>query len=75
MEITLYIAGGILVLGAGLAHLGIRFWMKPVETPDEEVYWEFEEDDPGYERYTRWLQVSLAGMCLGVLLLFVAIAV
>lgn len=74
MEIALYIAGGTLVLGAGLAHLGIRLWMKPSEAPDEEVYWEFEEDDWSYERYTRWLQVSLTAICLGVLLLFVAIA-
>jgi hypothetical protein len=75
MEIAIYIAGGVLVLGAGLVHIGVRFWMKQSKTPDEEVYWEFEEDDPDYVRYTRWLQVSLAFICLGFLLLFVAIAV
>jgi hypothetical protein len=76
IEIAFYIAGGGLVLGSGIVQIGTRLWLKPPDIPEEEeVYWEFEEEDPRYQRYTRWLQLSLTGICLGVLLLFVAIAV
>ena len=75
MDRILYIVGGLLFFGAVLAHLVVRLWMKPVEDEEDAIYWEFEDRDPDYSRYTRWLHGTMACGCLGLLLLFLAIAI
>lgn len=75
MDRWLYLSGGFLFLVAGIAHIGIRFWFKSQEDgEEEEVYWEFEDQDPHYHQYTRWLHATMIGGCIGLLLLFLAIA-
>jgi hypothetical protein len=67
----LYITGGFLFLLSLLAHLYVRVYLRPRGKSDlDEYYYEFEDQHPGYARYTRWLQISLGGAALGVLLLF-----
>lgn len=75
MERILYILGGLLVVGAGLTHGLVRLLMNPMPEEEEDIFWEKEDDDPSYVRYTHWLQGTLACICLGVLLLFIAVAV
>ncbi len=67
----LSIAGGLLFLLSLVAHLGVRVYLRPKGKSDlDNVYYEFEDQHPAYARYTRWLQISLGGAALGVLLLF-----
>lgn len=67
----LYIVGGLLFLFALVAHLYVRVYLRPKDKSDlDDYYHEFEEQHPAYARYTRWLQISLGGAALGVLLLF-----
>lgn len=67
----LYIAGGFLFLLSLIAHLYVRVRLRPRGKSDlDGYYYEFEDQHPVYARYTRWLQISLGGAAVGLLLLF-----
>jgi hypothetical protein len=67
----LYVAGGFLFLLSLIAHLYVRVYLRPRGRSDlDDYYYEFEDQHPQYARYTRWLQISLGGAAVGVLLLF-----
>ncbi len=67
----LYLAGGLLFLLSSAVHLYVRARLRPKGKADlDDYYYEFEDQHPAYARYTRWLQVSLGGAALGVLILF-----
>ncbi len=67
----LSIAGGFLFLLSLIAHLYVRVYLRPRGKSDlDDYYYEFEDRHPQYARYTRWLQISLGGAALGMLLLF-----
>ncbi len=71
----LYIAGGFLFLISAAAHIAVRIRLRPRDTSDlDDYYYEFEDRHPQYARYTRWLQITLAGAALGILLLFLGVA-
>jgi hypothetical protein len=70
----LYIAGGLLFLISAIAHLYVRTRLSPGRYSDlDDYYHEFEDQHPGYARYTRWLRITLSGVVLGILLLFLGI--
>jgi hypothetical protein len=67
----LCIVGGFLFLLSLIAHLYVRVYLRPRGKSDlDDYYYEFEDQHPVYARYTRWLQISLGGAALGVLMLF-----
>jgi hypothetical protein len=71
MLILLYIAGGFLFLASAAAHLYVRLRLRPREDSDlDDYYHEFEDQHPEYARYTRWLQITLGGAILGILMTF-----
>jgi len=71
----LYIAGGLLFLISAIAHLAVRIRLRPGDASDlDDYYYEFEDQHPEYARYTRWLRITVGGAALGVLLLFLGIA-
>ena len=66
-----YILGGLLFLVSAAAHLYVRLRLRPRDDSDlDDYYHEFEDQHPQYARYTRWLQITLGGAVLGILLLF-----
>ena len=70
----LYIVGGFLFLLSLVAHLYVRVRLRPRGTSDlDDYYYEFEDQHPQYARYTRWLQISLGGVAVGMLLLFLGV--
>jgi hypothetical protein len=70
----LYIAGGFLFLLSLFAHLYVRVRLRPGGKSDlDDYYYEFEDRHPQYARYTRWLQISLGGIAVGMLLLFLGV--
>jgi hypothetical protein len=70
-----YIAGGFIFLGSAGAQVYVRLRLRPSDDSDlDDVYHEFEEQDPEYARYTRWLAVTNAGVVLGMLLIFLGVA-
>ena len=71
MLISLYIAGGFLFLASAAAHLYVRVRLRPRDNSDlDDYYHEFEDQHPEYARYTKWLQITLGGAALGLLLMF-----
>ena len=67
----LYMAGGFLFLLSLAAHLYVRVYLRPRGKSDlDDYYYEFEDRHPTYARYTRWLQISLGGAAVGLVLLF-----
>jgi hypothetical protein len=70
----LYIVGGILFLVSLAAHLYVRAYLRPRGKSDlDDYYYEFEDQHPQYAHYTRWLQISLGGAAVGMLLLFLGV--
>ncbi len=73
MDIVLYIIGGSLFLLSVGAHLWVRVRLRPGEDSDlDDYYYEFEDQHPGYARYTKWSRITFTAATIGVLLLFVA---
>lgn len=72
MLMPLYIIGGFLFLVSVAAHLYVRLRLRPGENSDlDDYYHEFEDQHPEYARYTKWLQITMSGAALGLLLMFV----
>jgi len=70
----LSIAGCLLFLLSLAAHLYVRVYLRPRGKSDlDDYYYEFEDQHPQYARYTRWLQISLGGAAVGMLLLFLGV--
>ncbi|MCL5281457.1 MAG: hypothetical protein M1376_16290 [Planctomycetes bacterium] len=70
----LSILGGFVFLLSLLAHVYVRMYLRPGGKSDlDDYYCEFEDRHPQYARYTRWLQISLGGAALGMLLLFLGV--
>ena len=68
---TMSIVGGFLFLGSLAAHIYARLRLRPPDDSDlDDYYHEFEDEHPGYARYSRWLNTTMAGAALGMLLLF-----
>ena len=74
MRLILVLCGGLSVVLGLVSHLYVRLRLRPPDGEDE-TYHEFEDQDPAYARYTRWLQLTLGAVSVGVLLLFLAITV
>lgn len=76
MLMLMYILGGFLFLASVAAHLFVRIRLRPGDDSDiDDYYHEFEDQHPGYARYTRWLQITLGGAALGLLLLFLGVVI
>lgn len=72
MRQWLVLIGGVL-FGLGLgAHIYVKIYLQPPKDLDE-VYYEFQDQDPDYQRYLRWYRWTLGLSSLGVLFLFVAL--
>ncbi|MGE5297325.1 MAG: hypothetical protein ACM3VT_21080 [Solirubrobacterales bacterium] len=71
MLMFLFFAGGLVFLVSAAAHLYVRLRLKPRKDSDlEDFYYEFEDQHPEYARYAKWLRITLGGVVIGLLLLF-----
>ena len=69
--IAVYMTGGFLFLGSAALYIYARIKLYPGNDPElDNVYYEFEEQHLGYARYLKWSRISLGGVALGMLLLF-----
>jgi len=65
------VLGGFLFLGSMAAHVYARVRLRPSEDSDlDDYYHEFEDEHPEYARYSLWLNITMGGATLGMLLLF-----
>lgn len=77
MKAILYIIAGPLFLISIAAHIYVKFRMRPKEDLDsqDEYYYEFEDQQPDFARYEKWLRITFAASAIAVLLLFVAVVI
>jgi hypothetical protein len=74
MDRWFYMLGGLLFLLSLVGQLYVRVSLRPRDDSDvDDYYYEFEDQHPGYARYTTWLQITSGGAALGVLLLFLGL--
>ena len=75
MKILCLLLGAPLFLGAVVAHVIVRVRMRSQVDDLDEVYHEFEEDDPVYARYLSWYKWTLWLASASLLLLFLGVAI
>ena len=75
MDAVLYIIAGPLFLISIAAHFYVKFRLRPKEDSEDDYYYEFEDQQPDVARYNKWSKITFAAAAIGVLLLFVAMAI
>jgi len=75
MDVVLCIIGGPVFLVSVAAHLYVKLRLRPKEEDSEDVYYEFEDQQPDLARYEKWSRITFAAATVGVLLLFVAVVI
>lgn len=73
MDVFLTIIGGSLFLVSVTAYFYVKLRLRPKDEDLEEVYYEFEDQQPEVVRYEKWLRITFVGATVGMLLLFVAV--
>ena len=73
MDIFLCIIGGPVFLVSIAAHIYVKLKLRPKQGSDfDDYYYEFEDQHPGFARYTKWSKITFAGAVIGALMLFLA---
>jgi len=73
MDAVLYIIAGPLFLISIAAHLYVKLRLRPKENSGlEDYYYEFEDQQPDFERYEKWSRITFIAAAAGALRLFIA---
>ncbi len=73
MDTILYIIAGPLFVISLAAHIYVKLRLHPKEDSDlDDYYYEFEDQHPGYARYTKWSKITFTAVAVAVLLIFIA---
>ena len=75
MDVLLCIVGGLLFLVSVAAHLYVKLRLRPKDEDLENVYYEFEDQQPEVVMYERWSRITFTAATIGILLLFVAVVI
>lgn len=75
MDVLLCIVGGLLFVLSAAAHVYVKLCLRPKDEDLEEIYYEFEDQQPEVIRYEKWSRITLTAAVIGILLLFIAIVI
>ena len=75
MDVLLCIVGGLLFVFSAAAHIYVKLRLCPKDEDLDDIYYEFEDQQPDVVRYERWSRITFTAAAIGVLLLFVAVFV
>ena len=74
IKLMLILISGLLFTASAAAHLYAKVRLRPREDSDlDDYYHEFEDQHPGLARYNAWCRVTLTGVIIAMLLMFLAI--
>ena len=73
MDVFFIVIGGSLFLVSVTAYFFVKVRLRPKDEDLEEIYYEFEDQQPEVVRYEKWLRITFVGAMVGMLLLFVAV--
>jgi len=72
MDTILYIIGGPLFVISLAAHFYVRSCLRPSDEDLDDYYYEFEDQLPGLQRYSKWSKITFTAAAVAALLLFLA---
>lgn len=75
IKLLCLLLGAPLFLGAVVGHIIVRVRMRSQVNDLDEIYHEFEEDDPAYAKYLIWYKWTLWLASASLLLLFLGVAI
>ena len=75
MDVFLCIVGGSLFLVSIAAYFYVKIRLRPKDEDLEEIYYEFEDQQPEVIRYERWTRITFTVATIGILLMFVAVVI
>jgi hypothetical protein len=75
MDVLLCVIGGLLFLVSIAAHIYVKLRLRPKGEDLEDIYYEFEDQQPDVVRYEKWSRITFAAATVGLLLLFVAVVI
>lgn len=74
MDTVLVTIAGLLFLVSLAAHIYVKLRLRPKPGSDlDEYYHEFEDQHPGFAKYSKWSRITFVGAAVGALLLFVTV--
>ncbi len=55
------------------AHIYVKLYLRPKDDSDlDDYYYEFEDQHPGYAKYTKWSKITFTAVVISMLLLLLA---
>lgn len=76
MDTILYIIAGPLFVISLAAHIYVKLRLHPKEGSDlDDYYYEFEDQHPGYAKYTKWSKITFTSVIISMLLLLIALVI
>ena len=73
MAVLLCLVGGSLFIISASAHLYVKFRLRPKDEDLEDIYYEFEDQQPDIVKYEKWSRVTFTGAIIGIFMLFISI--
>jgi hypothetical protein len=75
MDVLFCIVGGLLFLFSTIAHIYVKLRLRPKDEDLEDIYYEFEDQQPEVLRYESWSRITFVAAIVGVLLLFIVVVI
>lgn len=75
MAVLLCLVGGSLFLISASAHLYVKLRLHPKNEDLEDVYYEFEDQQPDVVKYEKWSRITFTAAIIGIFMLFISIFV
>ena len=75
MAVLLCLVGGSLFLISASAHLYVKLRLRPKNEDLEDVYYEFEDQQPDVVKYEKWSRITFTAAIIGIFMLFISIFV
>ena len=73
MDVFLCIVGGSLFLVSIAAYLYVKLRLRPKDEDLDDIYYEFEDQQPEVIRYEKWTRITFTAATIGILLFFIAV--
>lgn len=73
MNTILWIIAAPLFIVSLVAHIYVKLRLRPKQGSDlDDYYYEFEDQHPGYAKYTKWSKITFTAVVISMLLLLLA---
>jgi hypothetical protein len=73
MDTILWIIAAPLFVISLTAHIYVKLRLNPKQDSDlDDYYYEFEDQHPGFAKYTKWSKITFTAVVISMLLLLIA---